>query len=595
MINTISLLNPGTSSRTNKLLSDSLIQGDIIKYQQLRSKELDAQVKLTSYGGLLGSLSIFQSTVERLKTMNSELKSATVSDSTFLTATAASWSTFGNSTVQVKNIATSHTIRSNVYAAQNSAVADLTTYATQKLKIQVGSAAGVEITVDSTNNTLTGIKDSIQSANAGVTASVENSGFTVDASNNTIKFDFGGTTKTATIANGTYTSSGLGQAIKTALESANGSYDTYTVTYDNTSNKFTVQNNASNPTTIDILWENAGTTAGNLLGFSAADHASISPGGTTVSDNAVAGTGYSLVLSANSTGADNKIIVKADVDNDGSYTEAGIEAANAGLSALAFNATYDASGNVTGGLTNMSQSRAAINAVLKVNGVEYTRSNNNISDLIQGVTLNLTKGDPFYSSSPTTLKLSVSNMLLPSNIKMFTSSYNSVMSYIKELGNGPASDGTYSEGSLNGDALLSQIEQTMTSVRNRKSVTSLGIQSLSYIGINFDVKGNMSFDETKLKNSIAEDSIGVAIVSSQMGQSLYTKLDEYINSLLPEKRDEAEKTITESQKKEKILMNTVKIKQAAFAAMNNSITSMFNTQNQSTQISEIGSLLSKKI
>lgn len=594
MINTVSLLNARTTT-ANKLASDSLIQKDLITFQKLRTKELNAVVKMTSYGGLLSSLSIFQSTVEKLKKMNSELKSATVSNSTFLTATAASWSTFGNHTVQVGNIATSQAVNSKIYAAQDSAVADLTTYSTQKLKIQVGSASGVEITVDSSNNTLTGIKNTIQSATTGVTASVENSGFTVDASNNTIKFDWGGTTKTATIANGTYTSSGLGRAIKTAMESANGGYDTYNVTYDGATNKFTIQNNSTNSNTIDILWEDAGTTAGNLLGFSAADHSSISADGTAVSDNAVAGTGYSLVLTANSTGADNKIIVRADVDNDGSYTESGIEAANSGLSALAFNATYDSSGNVTGGLTNMSQSQAAVDAVLKVNGTEYTRSNNNISDLIQGVTLNLTKGDPFYSSSPTTLKISVSNMLLTSNLKMFVSSYNSIMSYIKTLGDGSESEDGFSEGALNGDAVLSEIEQNMKGVKDQKSVTAGGIQSLSYIGINFDIKGNMSFDETKLKNSIAEDSIGVAIVATNTGQSLYRKLDEYINSLLPEKRDEAEETITKSQKDQKLLMYKVKVRQATFAALNNSATSIFDAQNQLFQGSGIGNLLDKKV
>ncbi|MBF0330065.1 MAG: flagellar filament capping protein FliD [Nitrospirae bacterium] len=581
MINTVSLLNARTTT-ANKLASDALIQRDIAKFNKLRSKELDAVVKMTSYGGLLGNLSIFQSTVERLKKMNSELKSATVSDSTFLTATAAGWSTFGNHTVQVGNIATAQTINSGVYAAQSSAVADLGTYATQKLNIQVGSGTAKEITVDSSNNTLTGIKESINNASAGVTATVENSGFTVDASNNTIKFDFGGTTKTATIATGTYTSSGLGKAIKTALESANGGYDTYTVSYDDTTNKFTIKNNATNSNTIDILWENAETTAGSLLGFSAADHTSITAGSTAVSDNAVLGTGYSLVLTANSTGADNKIIVKADVNNDGTYSEAGIESANSGLSALAFNAT--------GGITNMSQSTAAINSTLKVDGIEYTRSNNNISDLISGVTLNLIKGDPFYSSSPTTLDLSVSNMMLVGNLKMFASSYNSTISYIKTLG-----EGDESEGALKGDAVLEEIEQAIKGIKDQKTVTSSGLQSLSYIGINFDVKGKMTIDETKLKNSIMEDSIGVSNIATQMGLSLYRKLDNHITSLLPEKRDEAEEIMAQSKKEQILLMNKVKVRQATFAALHNSVSSIFDAQNLFSQNNTIGKTLNKTV
>ncbi|MBI5141217.1 MAG: flagellar hook protein FlgE [Nitrospirae bacterium] len=111
------------------------------------------------------------------------------------------------------------------------------------------------------------------------------SNIVVDATNNTIVFT-DTASRTATITAGTYTGAGLATAIKTALEAANAAADTYTVTFDSSSNRFNVANDAGNANAIDLNWEDASTTAGTILGFNNSNHAAIAVGSSGNSDTA---------------------------------------------------------------------------------------------------------------------------------------------------------------------------------------------------------------------------------------------------------------------------------------------------------------------
>lgn len=588
-INTVSLFTLGSANNARTLLNN-ILKKDYEVYKSLQEQEADAVVKFSSYGDILNSLSVLKSTVDNLKNMSSGILTAEVSNTTFLKATALSFGTPSNHTFQVNNIATSQTIDSSAFSfpAKTSDVADLTTYATQKLSIQVGSGTATEITVDSSNNTLSGISDSINSANAGVTAEVENSGFVIDASNNTIAFN-NGSDKTATLANNTYTSSGLARAIKSALETADGGYNTYTVSYDSTANKFSITNDSTNSTQITVDWTNS--TARNTLGFATTDQSTVGLGNSATSDTTTAGSGFSLVLSANSTGANNNIIIKADVNNDGTYSEAGAEIAQAGLAKLAFNATYDASGNVTGGIANMTQSRTAVDAHFKVDSVEYTRSNNSVSDVINGLALNLVKGDPFYSTAPKTMTIATYPLLMVNNLRFFASTFSSAKSYFNTL------DGSGSEaGALGGDTSFRSLMDEFNSLKDKRYIAGSNIQSLSYIGISFDAYGNATFDETKLKNSIAEDATGVTNIASQMALPFSNMLDNYINTIIPKQQDEYNTSYEKIKSAQKKILSQVDIKQRTFLASVNSsnmLATMF--QSSANLTNSIAGMISKKV
>ena len=127
-------------------------------------------------------------------------------------------------------------------------------------------------------------------ANIGITANLDSrsggDSIVVDTTNNTIIFDDGGT-RTATLTAGTYTADQLATEIGTQLEAANVGTDTYTVTFDATTQRFTVANDTGNTNSIDIEWENAATTATSMLGFTTLDHAAIAVAASDTSDEAV--------------------------------------------------------------------------------------------------------------------------------------------------------------------------------------------------------------------------------------------------------------------------------------------------------------------
>ncbi len=87
-------------------------------------------------------------------------------------------------------------------------------------------------------------------------------------------------------------------ALKTALEATNGSGDTYTVTYDQAGDTFTIINDLGNNNTLTFRNSNAASTASGLLGFLASDSKAIPPAGQVVSDSGVA---FNILTGANDT------------------------------------------------------------------------------------------------------------------------------------------------------------------------------------------------------------------------------------------------------------------------------------------------------
>ncbi|MFQ5579027.1 MAG: hypothetical protein ACE5FZ_00300, partial [Nitrospiria bacterium] len=119
----------------------------------------------------------------------------------------------------------------------------------------------------------------------GTLTNIDNMGFVVNGSNNTLLFN-DGAVQTATIAQQTYTTgSALAAALKSALESANTALaDTYTVNFDPATGIFSIMNDASNTNALTLLFGNVGSTAGEILGFNPVDSAVIAAGGSTTSD-----------------------------------------------------------------------------------------------------------------------------------------------------------------------------------------------------------------------------------------------------------------------------------------------------------------------
>ncbi len=96
---------------------------------------------------------------------------ASSSDDSIVTATASQGHSSGTYTITVSNLAQAKSM-----ASANFADIDKTTLGTGMFSLQIGSNQPVNITLDSTNNTLDGLRKAINAANAGVTATIINDG-----------------------------------------------------------------------------------------------------------------------------------------------------------------------------------------------------------------------------------------------------------------------------------------------------------------------------------------------------------------------------------------------------------------------------------
>jgi flagellar hook-associated protein 2 len=145
------------------------------------SKEAKYQAQITAYGTLKGALSTFQSAVASLASASkfSTMKAGVVDNT--VAAVSASSAMEGTYSLEVQTLAKAHKLKSTTFAATS------TTVGTGKLTISFGTydgdtftvnpdKASKDITIGAAQSSLAGIRDAINSANAGVTASIVNDG-----------------------------------------------------------------------------------------------------------------------------------------------------------------------------------------------------------------------------------------------------------------------------------------------------------------------------------------------------------------------------------------------------------------------------------
>ncbi|MBI2382927.1 MAG: flagellar filament capping protein FliD [Gammaproteobacteria bacterium] len=223
---------------------------------------------------------------------------------------------------------------------------------------------------------------------------------------------------------------------------------------------------------------------------------------TLVSDDA----GAHLVLTGTETGLANAIEVTAS-GGDG------------GLNQL----VYD-----PGVLENLTEETPAANASINIDGDAYTGSDSNtITDAIDGVTINLLKGEPGTTGQ---LKITQNNGAVTSAVNTFVTAYNKV---IKTIGDLTRYDAAAKRGSvLTGDSLLRTTESTLRSiVTGQVSGFSITYSTLSSLGITLGTSGSLAADSTKLTAALdADPSVVEDLFSSTSGFA--TKLDSALDKLL---------------------------------------------------------------
>lgn len=149
---------------------------------------------------------------------------------------------------------------------------------------------------------------------------------------------------------------------------------------------------------------------------------------------------------------------------------------------------------------SLQQKVAAQDAQLTVDGIAISRSSNTITDIIPGVTLNLTKAD---LGNPTTLSVTTDSDKIKSNIEAFVKAYNDVNAMIKKQTAYDAN--TKTAGPLNGDSTMRAVTDRLRSiVVGSVDGATGGFSRLSDAGISIQADGTLKIDSTKLDAAIKD-------------------------------------------------------------------------------------------
>ena len=306
--------------------------------------------------------------------------------------------------------------------------------------------------------------------------------------------------------------------------------------------------------------------------------------------------GYQLVLSSKSTGSDGKISVKVEGDDK-----------------LGDMLNTSAGGRPVNGPDNgdgMYLVTEAQDAKLKVDGSSYTRSSNNISDIISGVTLQLKAVSEDNKSEQLTMTRDTG--AIKTSVKDFVEKYNALLKmttaaskYVENDTSGLKDDQVATQngesGALMGDSTLrGMVSELRTAVNGTYGSSDADITSLADIGIKIDAAtGQMTLDESKIDAAIADNPDGIADMfmgrgtNEGMAVKLGTIITKYVGD--PEtKTDGLIKTSTDSldeqvkimqtqlDKTQKLIDAQVERYRVQFSALDSTMSQLNSLQNQMT-------------
>lgn len=222
---------------------------------------------------------------------------------------------------------------------------------------------------------------------------------------------------------------------------------------------------------------------------------------TIVNDGS--GTPYRLALTSSNSGASNSLKITAS-GGDGSIG-----------SLLG----YDPAGT-----QNLTQTLAAQNANLTVNGIAITSASNTVSEAIQGISLTL------KNTTATTASLTVARdtAAISTAASGFVDAYNALASQIKSR----SAYGTEDSGGgvLAGDSALRVMQDQLRSIFTTPA-TGGTLNSLSQVGITSKADGSLTMDSSVLNSAIAADFDDVVnLFSSSSGFA--TRMDAWATTAL---------------------------------------------------------------
>jgi flagellar hook-associated protein 2 len=199
---------------------------------------------------------------------------------------------------------------------------------------------------------------------------------------------------------------------------------------------------------------------------------------------------YRLVLTAANSGQANSMQISV--------------AGDTGLQALL---NHDPAGSQA-----MTESVAAQNAQFKLDGIAISSATNTATNVIDGVTLNLTKTN---AGTPTSVTVARDTSAVATSVGNFVSAYNAIT---KTLGDLSSYNPTTKQGAvLNGDSTVRGLQSQLRSLLTTPISGAGAFTTLSAIGVTVK-SGVMAVDDAKLKSAIDSNFNDIASLFAAVGK-----------------------------------------------------------------------------
>jgi len=213
------------------------------------------------------------------------------------------------------------------------------------------------------------------------------------------------------------------------------------------------------------------------------------------------GSGYQLVMSADETGTANAVSISVTGDNGGTDTD------NQGLSRFAFNSGMDAG-------AGLQETIAASDAVMKINGIEVTRSNNTFENVIDGLTFDV------KDKGTSTISVNQDLGAVSDRVQKFVDKFNALQSSIDSLAGFNSETG---QGSLlTGDSTVRNIQNQLRGILTRvvPGMENQSVRSLADVGITTNWEtGGLEFDRTKFEEKLKANPDEVTALFAEQGRT----------------------------------------------------------------------------
>lgn len=181
---------------------------------------------------------------------------------------------------------------------------------------------------------------------------------------------------------------------------------------------------------------------------------------------------------------------------------------------------------LNGNLTSMfTQTATGDSAAFTINGIAATSNSNSVGNVVDGVTLSLTK-----ANATTTLTVSAEySTNLSSALNNFIKAYNDANSTMASMG--AYNSTTKVAGVLQGESVLRDAQmQTRSLIFGTAVGGTSAYQRLSDIGVSVGTDGSLSLDSSKLNKALAADTTSVATLVDKIGDAFNTTIDTMVGT-----------------------------------------------------------------